>query len=170
MGFFNFNSKNVNAIAYSYAVAQILNIISCIVIVVASLVLAINEDTTYLMGIIVSIILFVVVNLGLNVIFGMFYDIRMMRICAESQLDKANGTVKTTNGKSSMNKTTAPSRKSSEDKSNVKDKKNENNAYFKSLDITCPKCSETLSFSEEYLSESDYLTCPYCDHEFKANK
>ena len=82
--FFKLDVRKTDTIKLSYLLLQILNIVSCTCIAVAYLVLAISDDASYLIGILVALILLIAVGLGLNVIFGMFYDIRMMRICAEN--------------------------------------------------------------------------------------
>ena len=96
-------------------------------------------------------------SLMLDVQFGKYYDIRAMRLNMEGKkahTQQANQ-VKT---KDVIH----------DNKKENKNKKQTSPITSNYLDVVCPNCSETLSFTEEYLEENKILTCPHCYHEFKT--
>ena len=89
---FTINSQNTKSIVKTYRMLQIINVVVCSVLALASLILtaivAAEDEIMWLipLGVLLVVVLafFVIFNL-LRVKFGMYYDIRMLRLNEENK-------------------------------------------------------------------------------------
>ena len=90
MNLFKIETENTNVISKTYSLLQMINLIAGAVLAVASLIstifLAFKDELLWLIPLgafFVVAFICVLIHMNLQVLFGMYYDIRMTRILAE---------------------------------------------------------------------------------------